>query len=189
MNAGFDAMSFRFNERKAAAAAVVLLELEGGRMRYLRLIKLLYLAERESLHRFGRPIFGDRYVAMKHGPVTSTVLDLIKGRGDDGGPWHAQIDCEAYDAVVRRNVATDVLSEAEAALLKEASALFKTFDVWRLRDFTHTLPEWRDPGSSSFDILPEDILRALGKEEEEIEDVRANEVERAYFDGIFKAQT
>ena len=39
---------------------------------------------------------------------------------------------------------------------------------WRLRDYTHTLPEWRDPHGSSFPIDPADILRGEGRSDEEI---------------------
>jgi hypothetical protein len=35
--------------------------------------KLLYLADRESLKKTGRPITGDRVVAMEHGPVLRSV--------------------------------------------------------------------------------------------------------------------
>jgi len=48
-------------------------------MNYLKLMKLLYLADRESMRRNGRPISGDRYVSMDHGPVLSQTLNLING--------------------------------------------------------------------------------------------------------------
>ena len=54
-----------FNEAKAAAAAAVLLRHSGGRMPYMRLIELLYLADRESLDRTGEPIVGEEgYVGL-----------------------------------------------------------------------------------------------------------------------------
>ncbi|MCP5431658.1 MAG: SocA family protein [Alphaproteobacteria bacterium] len=43
-------------------------------------VKLFYLADREHLNRFGRPITFDLYYALDYGPVASTALDLIKGR-------------------------------------------------------------------------------------------------------------
>ena len=48
-------------------------------MSYMKLIKLLYLADREALLRWGRPITFDAYVSMDRGPVLSSVLDLING--------------------------------------------------------------------------------------------------------------
>ena len=40
---------FRFDERKATAAAALLMQLAGRRISVMRLLKLLYLAERQSL--------------------------------------------------------------------------------------------------------------------------------------------
>jgi uncharacterized phage-associated protein len=68
---------FPFNERKALAAATRLLAEGGGRMPSLRLLKLLCLSDHAALLEYGHPITGDRYVAMKLGPVLSTVYDRI----------------------------------------------------------------------------------------------------------------
>src|SRR5260370_12146701 len=71
------AVNLPFNERKATEAAAHLLKLRGGRMSYMKLIKLLYLADREALLRFGCPITTVRYVSIDRGPVLSRVLNLI----------------------------------------------------------------------------------------------------------------
>ena len=78
----------KFNEAKAAEAAARLIHLAGGSMNYMKLIKLLYLADRKALEEWARPISSDRYVAMKNGPVLSRVLNLIRSRVVDvPGPW------------------------------------------------------------------------------------------------------
>src|SRR6266436_1981672 len=69
-------MRVRFNERKATQAAARLLKLRGARMSYMKLIKLLYLADRTALLRWGRPITTDNFVSMDRGPVLSRMLDL-----------------------------------------------------------------------------------------------------------------
>ncbi|MEP7246474.1 MAG: Panacea domain-containing protein [Gammaproteobacteria bacterium] len=40
-------------------------------------LKLLYLADKLHLERYGRLIFGDHYVAMEHGPVGSDAYDVM----------------------------------------------------------------------------------------------------------------
>ena len=71
-------MVFRFNIEKTIQAIAALLHFHGSKeMSYLRMLKLLYLADRECLQETGRPITGDRVVAMEHGPVLSSVYDLI----------------------------------------------------------------------------------------------------------------
>jgi len=47
-------------------------------MSYLKLIKLLYLLDREALLRGGRPVTTDRYVSMANGPVVSRIYELIR---------------------------------------------------------------------------------------------------------------
>lgn len=189
MPSPLDPIRFTFDESKAAAAAALLLKLEGGCMNYMRLIKLLYLADRESLSRLGRPISGDRFYAMKHGPVLSRVLDLIKHGGlqppEARGPWTSHIEREGYAVRLKVDPGVGRLSDAEVEILSAASKLFGSLDQWHLRDITHSLPEWHDSGDTSAEILPEDILRALEKPEEEIEEVRQVALEKAYFDSIF----
>jgi uncharacterized phage-associated protein len=70
-------MRLRFNEAKATQAAARLLRNRGGTMSYMKLIKLLYLADREALASWGRPITTGNYVSMDKGPVLSHVLDRI----------------------------------------------------------------------------------------------------------------
>lgn len=172
-----------FDEKKATAAAGALLKHAGGRMRYLRLIKLLYLADRKSLDRTGRPIVGGRYVAMKYGPVLSDVLDLVK-RGA-GSTWSALIERDGFHVRLKGEPDLSPLSQFEIDLLREAAKLYEQLDQWKLTELTHGLPEWTDPGGSSKEISPEEILRALKKSDEEIEEARQDAIERAYFDELF----
>jgi uncharacterized phage-associated protein len=174
---------FPFSLAKAVEAAAVLLQSTGDRMPYMRLIKLLYLADRESLHRYGRPIVGGRYVAMKLGPVTSEVLDEIKLK--HLSRWQEVIEKAEYDVKLRQMPRIELLSDAEIAVLKEVADLFRRLDQWALSDVTHALPEWRDPGASAVEIAPEDILRALQKSEEQIEQIREEAVENEYFGSLF----
>src|ERR1051326_1095100 len=73
-----ESMVLRFNERRATEAAARFLKLCGGWMSYLKLIKLLYLLDREALLRWGRPVTTDRYVSMDNGPVVSRIYSLIR---------------------------------------------------------------------------------------------------------------
>lgn len=46
--------------------------------------KIFYFADKEHFLDWGRPISGDKYIAMEHGPVPSTIYDLLKE--DSGEP-------------------------------------------------------------------------------------------------------
>lgn len=62
----------RFIEAKATQAAARLLRNRGGKMSYMKLIKLLYLADREALAQWGRSITTDTYVSMDKGRLAIT---------------------------------------------------------------------------------------------------------------------
>jgi uncharacterized phage-associated protein len=183
-------IELRFDKRKALAASTVLLQQAGGRMPYMKLIKLVYAADRESLQRFGRPIVGGHYYAMKLGPVVSELLDLVKYAPETLGPvgeeWSQHFERVGYDIQLTRPADGDPLSEVELALLHDTWDLFARLDQFQLSELTHRLfREWSDPGGSARPISPEEILRALGKRAEEVEEARQDALERAHFDDLF----
>jgi uncharacterized phage-associated protein len=159
----------RFNEAKATQAAARLLRNRGGQMSYMKLIKLLYIADREALARWGRPITTDTYVAMKHGPVLSYVLNLITEPYTDDTFWAKHIsEPEHFSVKLKAEPSDDLLSEAEDELLDEVSRKFGHLNRWTLVDMVHNFPEWKDPQGSAFPIEYADILRAQNKKPEEI---------------------
>jgi uncharacterized phage-associated protein len=160
-----------FNERKATQAAAHLLRLRGGRMSYMKLVKLLYLADREALLSWGRPISTDRYVSMDRGPVLSRVLDLATDGEDPGTPsiWALSItEPSNYYVELKAEAGDDELSEAEIQLLDKVFAEHGRKSRWDLVKLTHTLPEWIDPQGSAIAITYRDILKAGGKSDLEI---------------------
>ena len=73
-----------FNARKAAQVVAYLAnKAPNGRLNILKAIKLVYLADRESLRQSGFPILDDDRFSMPHGPVNSTTLRLANGELED----------------------------------------------------------------------------------------------------------
>lgn len=169
---GATKMRFVFDGRKTAQAACWLVNMAGGTMSYMVLIKLLYLADRTALVQTGHPITGDRMVAMPHGPVLSRVLDQVNMGDEPGEPmlWFEYItESDGYNVSSKKSdPETDELSRYELELLEEVFQRYGGMNKWVLRDFTHTLPEWDDPHGSSFPIEPEEILRKEGVSDAEI---------------------
>jgi len=66
-----------FDEQRTAQAAAFFLHKAGGQMSKVKLMKLLYLAERESYRRYGEPISGDTLLSTPGGPVLSTTQNLM----------------------------------------------------------------------------------------------------------------
>jgi uncharacterized phage-associated protein len=167
-------MKFVFDERKAAQAAAHLLHCHGAPMPYIKLIKLLYLADRRAFIETGHPVTGDRMVSMKNGPVLSKTLDLIRHTGGSGpSVWHEYVSDPELHAVtatcpVELDEDDDELSQYERSLLDAVFQEFGRTNQWDLVDYTHTLPEWTDPKGSSAAIDPSTILKSEGFTKKEV---------------------
>jgi uncharacterized phage-associated protein len=157
-------------------------------MSYMKLIKLLYLADRNALVRWGRPITTDRYVSMDRGPVLSHVLDLATD-GDVPGSefiWGAVIsEPTKYEVSLVGEPGDDELSEAEIEVLEEIFKAFGQMNRWELIELTHRLPEWKDPHGSAIPISYRDILKAEGKSELEIASIEDEICDLAETDAVF----
>lgn len=157
---------FAFKFDKALQAAAYLLRREPARqMNYMRLLKVLYIADRESIRRTGRPITGDGVAAMERGPVLTEVFDLIKGTHLQSPGWSNFIQRSEYDVRLVREPGVANLSRFEIEVLEQVAEDNRARDEWAMVEFTHTFPEWRknDPGKSSKWIPLHDILEAVGR--------------------------
>lgn len=168
-----------FDERKTAQAAAYLLHRAGGALELLKLMKLMYLAERTSLARFGEPITGDALFAMPHGPVLSTTLDFANGfekSSKDGWDlWMADRagrQISLRDPSALKNPEHDLLqlSTSDMDVLAEVWDEFGHLSAWQLRQYTHDhLPEWQDPDGGHIPISYKDLFQALGFEPAQVE--------------------
>ena len=180
---------FTFNERKAVQVAGRLITQSGGEMNYLALMKLLYLIDRAALLRFGQPITGDKIVAMKHGPVLSRIYDRVSQKKQHlpESYWHSFIPRpNAYVFTVKFSGVPDIsaLSEAEVALIDEVFSKHRDKSEWELVEFTHRLPEWRDPATTSVPIPYEDILKAGGAKKATIEAIADEAAADSFMDAL-----
>lgn len=159
-----------FNEPKAAqAAAFFLLKTQSGVMPHLKLMKLLYLAERESMRLHGFPMVWDYPVSMPHGPVLSKTLNLMDGDEPSSAEgWESWISAKENNALSlkRPGLITadfDELSVADVEVLESIWTQFGDMGKWEIRDYTHEhCAEWRDPQGSSHPISIKRIFEAVG---------------------------
>ncbi|QBR52714.1 Panacea domain-containing protein [Erwinia sp. QL-Z3] len=180
-----------FSEERVAQMAAYLLSRDGGRMAYLKLIKLLYLSDRKSLDEYGESISGDRFVAMKHGPVLSQTYDLLKNGGDkDGAGWNYWVAGKAnYEVAL--NVAIlnpeglDELSDADIEVMDRIYDEFGSMGKYQIRDFTHEhCAEWQDPGNTSVAIPFSSTFSALGRTREVAEKLSGKIIDSEQLDCV-----
>jgi uncharacterized phage-associated protein len=146
----------------------------------LKLIKMIFLADREHLVRYGRPIVGGNYVAMDLGLVSSNLKDYIEGKTVlEDLPFVIQ---DKYNLVATQPTAGDQLSESELEVLDEIYDKCKHIDSVKLGLLTHKYKAWKNnaPARGSSKSVPyEDFFEdkdskdmlALALEEQEIRDL------------------
>ncbi|MDB5243909.1 MAG: hypothetical protein JWP57_4535 [Spirosoma sp.] len=157
-----------FNTRKSAQIAAFFAREAGGTIAVLKLVKLIYLADRENLELYDFPITGDTLVSMTHGPANSDTLDCINGKAAEHGDWEEFVaDRDGHDVRVARPVTDedlDELSRAELGTLASTWRRFGKMTKYEIRNWTHeNLPEWQDPNGSSVPIPYSKIFALFGR--------------------------
>jgi uncharacterized phage-associated protein len=180
-------MELRFDFDKSLQVAAYLLHLEEGRMPYIRLLKLMYIAERELLAQTATPLTGDIYMAMEHGPVLGHILDLIEGKGSKSTEWEDFIKRSGYAVKLVAEPGRGRLSGDVIDKLTEVSKRYQDKGHWELRDLTHEFPEWEKnfPGAGSALIPLKDILDAQGESQETLDLIKEGETVRRHMSKIF----
>jgi len=115
----------------------------------IKLVKLIYLADKYHLIRYGRTITNDDYYAMEHGPVGTTVKDVLSFDpffSKKGYRYAAslieKIDENHFSANPKAKVSFDMLSDTDKEALDYIIDKFGTMTSWQLRNYTHQYPEW-----------------------------------------------
>ena len=95
--------------------------MSSGSIEYLRMIKLAYLSDRESIIKRGIPIVGGRYFSMHKGPSISELMDFVKAQNAPG--WKKLISARVGHVVTLNDHPDfDLLSESEMEILDSVVA-------------------------------------------------------------------
>ena len=165
-----------FREDKATQAACILIGKEGGRINYMKLLKLMYVADRKALLERGRPITFDEYYSLDRGPILSRTMNLIVEGAPPGCDsfWERHISRhEQFEVELQEDhCPSDDLSEAEIETLTHTYSELGHLDQWQLVDWCHeNLAEWKHPHGSAIPIAYHDILIRGGKTETEAAEI------------------
>lgn len=179
----------RLNVTKAIQAVGVLLRREGKQASRLRLLKLLYIADRTALKETGCQIVGSRIVAMKHGPLHSEVLDLINGEHIQSPRWSRYFQSVGRNVVLMEEPEVGNLSRYEVELLNRVVDDHDNCSDWDVADETHDFPEWRriysDPTENTSRPIPIDVLiESIGRGADKtaiLQDMKDSEVFNSVF--------
>ena len=149
-------MKFAYNRKKAIQVLLWFLNKHGGQLNRLKLVKLIFFADREHLAKYGRPIVGGVYYTLKHGPVCSELLTDIQNSDSDATlPFQNQND--SYDvSSTGDHINEDFLSESDIEILEAIEQKYGHYDRFKLRDLTHELKAYKqnDPEAKGVGRLP-----------------------------------
>jgi uncharacterized phage-associated protein len=114
-------------------------------------VKFFYLADREHLIRYGRPITNETYYALHYGPVASTVLDLLNGDawafrnvGIDALPFETEVtDRTTIIGKPNREVKKELFSKTDFAVFDEIVDQYRDASFDDLFNATHEHYAWR----------------------------------------------
>ena len=169
----------KFNAKKAVQAAAKLLSFEhNSTMSRLRLLKLLYIAERKCLKQTGQLLIGDSAVAMDCGPLHSTVYSMIKGESIHDAQWSRYIrQVGPRDVHLHHPAGNSELSKFEVNLLQIVSETHVPFDDFDLVEITHHFDEYKKANAvrspkSSKRIPLEDIIDGVCRSDDKDEIVQ-----------------
>lgn len=162
---------FKLNQLKAIQTVAFLLKQKHKTMtdNYMRLLKLLYIADRESLKEKGRPITGDRFIAMKKGPTLSRLLDLAKQRSYNSSTWDKYIELNGFEITLVQDPGNDKLCRYEVDKLKDIWQRYQGCGEFDVAEITEEFPEWiqnkPEPPQKVNNIALIDVLEALGRQD------------------------
>ncbi len=102
----------------------------------VKAVKLMFLADRYHLRKYGRLLSSDIYYAMKMGPVCSNTKDMTKMFGKS-------ISNNSYNYSTSGVYNSKVFSNSDKEALNFSLENFNKFKYSELVDITHDYPEWK----------------------------------------------
>lgn len=151
-----------FNLESIAQVTGYILWKEGGALPLTKLLKLVYLADREALLTMGDTLTGDSYLAMKFDPMPlRTYCALVNNKLPSG--W---VVCNAHNARLVKEVNEQAPLETFNLLYPAAQDVLDCALQSYSKQENATFPEWENCKGLTIEIT--DILEAEGKSQTEI---------------------
>jgi len=133
-----------------------------------RLAKIMYFADKIHLEKYGRFICGDRYVAMKNGPVPSRTYELLKQARDDDFTQFSKTPLAQQAFIIQdqhlvkptRLANVDLLSDSDLECLDQAIAQYGHLSFHQLTQLSHD-SAWHAADENDC-ISVEHIIATLG---------------------------
>lgn len=175
---------YKPNPEKVLEAVLWLANQRPGMDMY-RILKVLFLADKWHLNTYGRPIAGERYVAMEHGPVAETAYNILKRRAPikrrlniSEFPFNMETDEQGREILVMpsRQPNEGQLSKSDVKTLKKTLDSYGDMSFNALKALTHRHRSyenaWAQRGDKrSVPMRYEDLLEGENDDPEVVEEL------------------
>lgn len=134
--------------KKATQALNLLARKKDGRINKMKAIKLIFLADRLHLRKYGRPIVGDLYWAMKLGPVGSKTKNIAELSNisenifEYAKKYIKPVDEKKQTFISIKPEDLSVFSKTDMECLEAVYNRYSDRDQFELAEITHKYPEW-----------------------------------------------
>lgn len=134
--------------KKSTQALNLLARKKDGKINKMKAIKLIFLADRLHLRKYGRPIIGDMYWAMKLGPVGSLTKNVaeLSSISEEALAYVKKyikpIDEKKQILASLKQEDLSVFSKTDIECIESVYNKFSDKDQFELADITHEFPEW-----------------------------------------------
>lgn len=143
-------LEFRFNLEKTVQALNFFCIENGGTINRLKAMKMLFLADKTHLNKYGRNISGDAYVAMEMGPVLSNTWNLLRPEKKKAlviKDWYSYLaKYLEFESIVmlrsKQHIDDGEFSNSDIICLKATADSFLRIPQNQLIKILHTFPEW-----------------------------------------------
>lgn len=160
-------ITFQFDRTKAIEA-ILYLAPKISESDIYGICKLLYLADKTSLEKYGRFIFGESYVAMKEGATPSNAYDLLKKAARKHGN---EIGIEGNNVIPLRNPNLDYLSESDIECLNQIISVYGVLPNWARAKEAHDeawKKAWDNKGAKRSARIPVESIAELLADSEDL---------------------
>jgi len=168
-------VNFKNQGIKSTQAVARLINQSGGPIDYLRLSKLVYLAERQSIISRGVPIVGGHYFSMKKGPTIGEIMDYVHNQ--KAPQWKETISPRHGNEVRLESagLSFSALSQSEIEILDSTVAAHVGRTTDELVEWCHlNCPEYEEVKSGRRPIQAEKILIVAAKSQKCVQHFVAN---------------
>jgi len=123
----------------------------------VKLMKLFYYLDFTHVKKFGSPITFDQYVKLDHGPIPSTIKNMVDDADadPDSSPLADTIDIQKEDGVMMHRIVArrkmtefdkKLFSKSEMRILEEICKRFGNKNMKFIEDASHEEAPWKESG-------------------------------------------